>query len=370
MAYQVTQSSSPNTYVGPLPIYERRQETTPRLDRQTLTAVIWTLFSFATFFVALRLTLRWRHNKRFLFDDCWMITAWLCLLTQFSLQMLELRAFFGVSIDASDEAVRELLRWHFPVVILFWTCLWSVKASFLAAFYNLVYPVRGIRYAWYAVAVLSALGYIGCWTFVLLICSNPADIFRPGACVAPHQIAKQHTEAAFSTTIDVVCDLMIMALPLSVLPMLLLTRSMKLGIGAAFCIGLFIVVVAILRATQVSHGKTDIVGLAIWGAVETSTAIIVGSLLPICGALVSRVRRMRSLGRRQLEEDGGDHRLKTSRQASYSLDEPLGNVLDLEAFGNDHTVGDIETGTDRDDSSRDGDATAIIRHGSCKEGRI
>jgi hypothetical protein len=81
---------------------------------------------------------------------------------------------------------------------------------------------------------------------------------------------------------------MIMALPIAVLPSLQLNAKKKIGLGVAFSLGLVIIGVAIVRMSQVIVGQTvDLVGLAIWGSIETSVAIIVGSLLPL-KALISR----------------------------------------------------------------------------------
>lgn len=300
-----------------------------------------------------------------------MILAWSSFLVQFVLQMFELRIFCQIEDQTEsgipDETIETLLKWKFSVIVFFWTCLWSVKASFLTSFYNLAYPARGVYYAWYAVAIFTALAYVSSWVFVLLVCDTPANLFQAGKCSTPHNIRMQHFEAIFSTTVDAASDLMIMALPLLVLPSLLLTRAMKLGIGSAFCLGLFVVAAAILRATQVTHGGVDVVGLAIWGAVETSTAMIVGSLLPIGGALASRIRAMRSLGRRRLDEGGsGVTRAKTSGPMSTN-EEYLDRAIPLEALSQVSEGASRENGISRYDLSSDGDETAILGHSRSRE---
>lgn len=86
-----------------------------------------------------------------------------------------------------------------------------------------------------------------------------------------------------------------MAIPLTLLPTLQLDRKRKIGLGIAFSLGAIIVIVAIVRMTQVIvREQVDLIGLAIWGAVETGTAIIVGSLLPLKALLSRRVKHYQS----------------------------------------------------------------------------
>jgi hypothetical protein len=100
----------------------------------------------------------------------------------------------------------------------------------------------------------------------------------------------QRFDVIYSTSVDVATDLMIMALPISILPSLQLDKRRKFGLAVAFGLSFIIISVAIVRMTQVISnvdGSVDLVGLAIWGAIETSVAVIVGSLPPL-KALLSR----------------------------------------------------------------------------------
>ena len=86
-----------------------------------------------------------------------------------------------------------------------------------------------------------------------------------------------------------------MLLPLAVLPHLQLDMRKKIGLGVAFSLGFIIIAVAIVRMTQVIvNAQVDLVGLAIWGAVETATAIVVGSLFPLKAFLARRVEKYHS----------------------------------------------------------------------------
>ena len=67
------------------------------------------------------------------------------------------------------------LKCQFASTIMFWSCLWSVKASFLAFFRQLTAGLKWPRMAWWVVTVITTLAYIGsiitypvsCTSFVL-----------------------------------------------------------------------------------------------------------------------------------------------------------------------------------------------------------
>jgi hypothetical protein len=108
----------------------------------------------------------------------------------------------------------------------------------------------------------------------------------------------QRFNVLYSTSVDIASDLMIMALPIMVLPSLQLDKRKKIGLGIAFSLGFIIIAVAVVRMTQVIVGEqVDLVGLAIWGAVETATAVVVGSLPALKGVLTRSIKTYQSTRR-------------------------------------------------------------------------
>ena len=86
-----------------------------------------------------------------------------------------------------------------------------------------------------------------------------------------------------------------MALPIASLPALQLDNRKKVGLGVVFALGAVIICVSVVRMTQVVvKDAVDLVGLALWSAVETSTALVVGSLPPLKSFLVRGVRKYSS----------------------------------------------------------------------------
>ncbi|KAJ4306852.1 hypothetical protein N0V88_000223 [Collariella sp. IMI 366227] len=269
-----------------------------------LVAIVWVFFATATIFVGLRLAVRLRQHRSLLSDDYWVIFAWACLLTMSILQMqqrpaiwyftyVKSRVFLPKSQDEVNGWQAEMKRWQMPIIMLFYTVLWSVKASFLAIFRRLVQPVTILRRLWYAIAVFAVLGYLACILQTALACRPPGDFFTPGKCNSASDFWMQRFGMKLATGLDITTDLLIMGLPIAILPSLQLDLRRKIGLAAAFSLGFVIIAVSIVRMTQVtlfSGDAIDIIGLAVWGAIESCTAVIVGSLLPLKAVLSRRVR--------------------------------------------------------------------------------
>lgn len=93
---------------------------------------------------------------------------------------------------------------------------------------------------------------------------------------------------SYSTAVDILTDFMIMLLPLRILPKLQVNRRQKIGLACVFCVGFIAIAAAIVRLTLIiGQERTDPVGLAVWGLVESSISVIVGSM-PALKSLLSR----------------------------------------------------------------------------------
>lgn len=109
---------------------------------------------------------------------------------------------------------------------------------------------------------------------------------------------------------------MIMALPIAVLPSLQLDKKKKIGLGVVFSLGVIIICVAIIRMSQVIVKKqVDLIGLAIWGAVETATALVVGSLPALKGLLTRSIKKYTNS--RSGRTDPTDYSSRTSQRRGF-----------------------------------------------------
>lgn len=85
----------------------------------------------------------------------------------------------------------------------------------------------------------------------------------------------------YSTVVDILIDLMIMAMPLKLLYNVQISLRQKLALSGVFSMGMVIVIFSIIRAVQVTTtARNDTFLLAFWGVLESTVAVIVGCLPP------------------------------------------------------------------------------------------
>lgn len=64
------------------------------------------------------------------------------------------------------------LKLQFTLTLLYWSCLWAVKACFLSFFRRLTKGLKYCTWFWYFTAVIVALSYIGCVITYPISCSS------------------------------------------------------------------------------------------------------------------------------------------------------------------------------------------------------
>jgi len=70
-----------------------------------------------------------------------------------------------------------------------------------------------------------------------------------------------------------------MALPIKLLTFLHVSRAQRLALIGIFSVGCIVIACALVRLTQIiAQARSDPVGLAVWGVVESSMSVVVGSL--------------------------------------------------------------------------------------------
>ncbi|KAI6912940.1 hypothetical protein KC318_g1720 [Hortaea werneckii] len=280
-----------------------------------LIAVAWVGLVLAASLVGLRLYVRITENRTLQSDDYCLITALVLLLVNAILQTLQTQSLYYMvknragQVPGGQQLVdqgNDYVRYQFAIIGLFWTVLWSVKASFLALYSRFFRSKPRYRRAWWCTVVFTALAYIGCWiasawvslkswvraatddwSFVQT-CHPPSTYFQFGKCDKAIDDAGSVIAISYSTAVDVLSDILIILLPSGLLRHLQVDKRHKLGLAGIFGIGLVRIPCAIIRWTQiVLTARTDPVGLAVWSLAESSISVMIGSL-PALKALFTR----------------------------------------------------------------------------------
>ncbi|KFY17143.1 hypothetical protein V492_00876 [Pseudogymnoascus sp. VKM F-4246] len=262
-----------------------------KLPERGLVIIVWVATGIAGCFVVARTAIRIKKIEKLHVDDYLIYTAFLVLIANAVLQTIQAphcynlaRLVNGLSTLTEEETVASgniYLRYEFTIIGLFWTVLWLVKASFLAFFYKLFDGLQVYRRIWWVVVVFAFLSYVGCWIVSINVCHPAKNYFIFGACSLEIDKKTSIIAVLYSTVVDVLTDLMIMAMPLQLLWRVRISSSEKMGLAGVFSIGVLIIVFAIARAVQIAFTTTsDSVLLALWGIIESTVSVIVGCLPP------------------------------------------------------------------------------------------
>jgi hypothetical protein len=186
------------------------------LPSKSLLALLWTCFGTAFLLVILRTAIRFKVGARLATEDFWIFLALATLLTSCILQTIQLPSLYYMSgviagvIPISKELISigdDYLRFEFANIVLFWTVLWCVKASFLALYFKLFRDLPMYCRAWYILAAFTFCAYVGCWITALMSCHPISNFFEFAECNTEEDIWATRMSVYYSTVIDIFTDL-------------------------------------------------------------------------------------------------------------------------------------------------------------------
>ncbi|KAK0614687.1 hypothetical protein B0T14DRAFT_463212 [Immersiella caudata] len=305
------------------------------LPHRSLLALVWTCFSVAALLVAIRTVTRLKFTvRRLTGEDYCMLLALATLLTLCVLETIQLPSLYHITavlagtIPLSAELItqtEDYLRLEFAIIILFWSVLWCVKASFLALYFKLFRELVLYRRVWYLLASFTVLAYGGCVITLCLSCGQITNFFKFGQCAKQEYIWASNLSVYYSTTIDVFTDLCIMAMPLRLIYNVKVSPKQKLGLVCVFGLCFVMIAFAIIRAKQVlvPQAFVDLKMLMIWSTLTAAISVIVGSLPALKILVTNRPSTKHSLygsgagAKKQQYSHGSDHR---------NMGVPLGSI--------------------------------------------
>lgn len=186
------------------------------MPKRSLLALIWTSFSTAAIFVVLRTGIRFKVADRLTPEDYWMFLALATLLTLCILETIQLPSLYYLTAVTSGKIsfsmdvvgqTEDYLLYEFPIVILFWTVLWSVKAAFLALYRKLFRDLPVYRRLWYVLVAVTLVAYGGCIVSLATSCGKIGNFFKFAQCGSPQNIWASNLSVYYSTVVDVFTDL-------------------------------------------------------------------------------------------------------------------------------------------------------------------
>ncbi|KAF7900091.1 hypothetical protein EAF00_004427 [Botryotinia globosa] len=262
----------------------------PIVNYETFIGVTWGCTAISLLFVTFRIWVRIRTFRRLSPDDFCVIVAWLLLLCcaiicqKISRDMYEMLGVLnGVLLpppEGFEKHAERFLRGSAAVYVLYYCTLWLIKISFLLFFGRLLENVDSYVWPRRIVAIVVFASWIICIGIIPYSCLVPSFEKISATCLSRSAIRIQRFALGFGCGLDVLTDAMILAIPISMLWTVRLSRKRKLALAGIFSLVIITIIFSIVRQSVVSSysHQFEESWLYTWSLVEQTVAIIIACL--------------------------------------------------------------------------------------------
>ncbi|MCJ1308516.1 hypothetical protein MMC25_002169 [Agyrium rufum] len=258
------------------------------VDRSSFESTIWTFTTIGTLLTIGRFYIRYFKLKALFWDDFWHLIAYVLHLASSIALTIQAKLFFEVLAIKSGEAPRPepdvflnlgstSLHYNFALSIIFWLCLYAVKASFLSLYYLILRGSGARMLLWKNVAGFTFASFWICVSSIFVECGpHLSDQLKPEVCFTPETSHRQNKLILATTIFNCTSDILIMALPIPMLYQLRLRTSQKIAVAGVFMLAWVTIAFDILRTVEsFLLGSQNVL---LYTSLETEIAVIVSAL--------------------------------------------------------------------------------------------
>ncbi|KAI9833649.1 MAG: hypothetical protein M1826_006739 [Phylliscum demangeonii] len=248
------------------------------------------LFGLAMLAAAARFVVRLRLQRRLLLEDiillfaCALLVAGSGLLYK-SMQMLYVTedlvlnpqtALFRLPLNYFETMVYyQKTVWAY--LVLSSTAIFAVKFTFLSFFRALVDRQQKMLRYWRVVVVITVLSWGACASYPFWDCPHSAR--HAMQCAVGPGFAKARALTAISILLDILTDLMIVAIPICLLWKVRVRARQKAVVGFFLCLSIVMMLTALVRVSGLSTaaGTIDVAWILFWQQFEACVAVALAS---------------------------------------------------------------------------------------------
>ncbi|KAJ5691623.1 hypothetical protein N7488_012358 [Penicillium malachiteum] len=257
-----------------------------KVSKPVFLGIIWTSTALSIIFLAFRIKMKLSVSHRLFIDDGLALLAGIIMLAyaiiwQIKGQVLyELYAVGSGKAEMTVEFIAQyniFMRYIAPSTILFYSCLWAIKFSFLAFFLQLGSKAKSHRIWWYIVLAVTLGVYIACVADVDYRCSLSGLEYIMEHCGTQSRIHFSNRTFWANCAGDIVTDILILSVPYVILRKTQIPFRKKIILLSIFSATIVVMVVALVRVVINSslNKNRDISWLYFWSGVEMGVAIII-----------------------------------------------------------------------------------------------
>ncbi|OCL07968.1 hypothetical protein AOQ84DRAFT_294085 [Glonium stellatum] len=271
-----------------------------RIDKVSFEVSVSVLFAAAIFSVLVRFAIRLVGRRKLSLDDYLVLIGAVALsaangvLFHYldTLYIVEAMNDDGIIPNSAEIGpVLDMMRWNDVFVAMSWTSIFSIKFAFMAFFHPLIWQLskKITVYFWAVVAFITC-----CWLLLSLDDFIICPYFGTNAskCDADFKHDTSIAINAVGATLDIVCDIMVITIPVIVLSKSRMRTAQKFGLAAILCLSIVMIVVALIRLigsvadTRRSNKGTSPVWGTFWEIMEACIAVIMASVIVIRSVFV------------------------------------------------------------------------------------
>ncbi|KAJ5696917.1 hypothetical protein N7536_007329 [Penicillium majusculum] len=269
------------------------------------TLIILWVFTWVTIgLIVLRLLVRKLKGFQFVLGDYFAMGAILCALVRLGLVHViliwgtnNMSTKFRQTHDFTSEEIRRreiASKFVLANRVFYNSYLWLQKAVLLDTYRRLL-----THLPWEKVTMISYIGiFAATYLVVQIVTFTECDPFNhywivlpdPGTCSQ----AQLQLIVLVSGVLNVITDIMLIALPIPILVMVKRSAIEKIQLAILFAVGLFIVAVTIARLPQNAKNSTAQVNRTTWASVELLAAAIVANAPVLYGLLKGQRQRSKN----------------------------------------------------------------------------
>ncbi|KAG8408352.1 hypothetical protein J3459_017893 [Metarhizium acridum] len=286
----------------------------------------------AVLFLVARLSTRYQRLRLLGTDDGLITLAACCLIGDLIIQQYMWNLGMAEIPKASREEFIQIMKMVVPGSILYVTSLWAVKIAMVLFYKKLAAPGTKLQIIYNIVLALLVAFWSTIFLNIIFQC-YPHDkrwSKDPNYKCDPRQ---EDINYWLTVLFNIVTDVIIISLPISMVLKLQMKLKLKLGVIAIFALGFFVVIASIVRAYY-SRRKETMLTCTV-SMIETAVAIIASCLPRPASSVGTKSNR----GHYELSS-GGHHRSWRTDRGRNTTD-VMGGTRNKDNSSEDNLVNDL-----------------------------
>ncbi|KAF2656386.1 hypothetical protein K491DRAFT_678146 [Lophiostoma macrostomum CBS 122681] len=266
-----------------------------------------TLFVIAIVCTLARFIVRATSRRKPSLDDWLVLLATASLIVTFTLlnlcfetlYILEATNDFAgtfVITQADIAAILTFNQYSNAFIPMFWLTIYSIKLAFLAFFHILIRQLEDwLRYYYWSAVLLTIACMFSNLTMSLATCPYVGKAAATAKCITN---TNHHTSVSVnvaSSVLDIVCDLLVISIPIIVLSKSTMRMKQKVGLMALLSLSVVMIamtltrVIGLLATTHSTNksGSSPVWGF-FWAFVEPCVAVIMASIIVIRSVFIKQ----------------------------------------------------------------------------------